>query len=171
MSQRAADFATGSPLCPWHPTDTPVSPSASAGLASPGKIERGVRQQQCANHLHQLHVCLPAGRGRTRLLYVMALDFMHWTKFVPGIQSFWRHIAGQVLGEDLVLVAGQQDRLQRGANVWANPVPYDKLGVRYRRWRNSVASGDTAAAAVAEGQLRPLSAGELFAMEDSDDEW
>ena len=23
------------------------------------------------------------------------------------------------------------------ADVWANPVAYDKLGVRYRRWRNS----------------------------------
>lgn len=43
----------------------------------------------------------------------------------------------QVLGEDLVLVQGQQDRMTRGADVWRNPVPYDKLGVRYRRWRNS----------------------------------
>ena len=31
-----------------------------------------------------------------------------------------------------MLVAGQQDRMQRGADVWANPVAYDKLGVRYR---------------------------------------
>lgn len=43
----------------------------------------------------------------------------------------------QVLGEDLVLVRGQQDRMARGADVWGNPVSYDKLGVRYRRWRNS----------------------------------
>lgn len=46
----------------------------------------------------QLHVCLPAGRGRTRLLYVMSLDFLHWTKAIPGIQAFWRRIAGQVRG-------------------------------------------------------------------------
>lgn len=31
-----------------------------------------------------------------------------------------------------MLVVGQQDRLSRGGNVWKNPVPYDKLGVRYR---------------------------------------
>eukprot|EP00887_Chlorella_sp_A99_P000127 scaffold16.g127.t1 len=142
---------------------------STIGLASPGKIEKGVRQQQCANHLHQLHVCLPAGRGRTRLLYSMSLDFMHWTRHVPGIQAFWRHIAGQVLGEDLVLVEGQQDSLSRGGDTWANPVPYDKLGVRYRRWRNSVASGDAAARARAEAGLRAFSAGELFSPEDSQD--
>jgi chlorophyllide a oxygenase len=34
----------------------------------------------------------------------------------------------QVLGEDLVLVAGQQDRLQRGGNTWQTPVSYDKVG-------------------------------------------
>ena len=46
------------------------------------------------------------------------------------------------MGEDLVLVAGQQDRMLRGADVWAHPVAYDKLGVRYRRWRNSLVSSD-----------------------------
>ena len=47
----------------------------------------------------------------------------------------------QVLSEDLVLVKGQQDRMKQGADVWANPVMYDKLGVRYRRWRNEVENG------------------------------
>lgn len=47
----------------------------------------------------------------------------------------------QVLGEDLRLVEGQQNRMQRGANVWNLPVAYDKLGVRYRRWRQAVESG------------------------------
>ena len=37
----------------------------------------------------------------------------------------------QVLGEDLVLVKGQQERMGAGADVWANPVAYDKLGVRF----------------------------------------
>ena len=36
--------------------------------------------------------------------------------------------AAQVLGEDLKLVLGQQDRMERGADTWANPVSYDKLG-------------------------------------------
>lgn len=68
----------------------------AAGLAQPGKIERGARAESCKNHLHQLHVCLPAGPGRTRLLYRMSMDFLHWTKLVPGIQAFWAHIAQQV---------------------------------------------------------------------------
>ena len=43
-----------------------------------------------------------------------------------------------MLGEDLVLVLGQQDRLMRGGDTWRHPVSYDKLAVRYRRWRNSL---------------------------------
>lgn len=83
--------------------DMPWAPHR-AGLAQPGKIERGARAAACANHLHQLHVCLPAGRGRTRLLYRMSLDFLHWTRAVPGIQAFWRSIANQARqGEGLCL--------------------------------------------------------------------
>jgi len=29
-----------------------------------------------------------------------------------------------------------------GANIWNLPVAYDKLGVRYRLWRNAVDRGD-----------------------------
>ena len=57
---------------------------------------QGVRAEACQNHLHQLHVCLPSRPGHTRLLYRMSLDFMNWTRFVPGIQRFWVYIAGQV---------------------------------------------------------------------------
>jgi chlorophyllide a oxygenase len=43
-----------------------------------------------------------------------------------------------VLGEDLVLVLGQQDRLQRGGDTWATPVSYDKVrrggGAGCLRW-------------------------------------
>lgn len=39
---------------------------------------------------------ISCGTGRTRLLYRMSLDFMHWTRAVPGIDHFWRSIAAQV---------------------------------------------------------------------------
>jgi chlorophyllide a oxygenase len=135
------------------------------GLAQPGKIMRGVRADQCERHLHQLHVCMPSKRGHTRLLYRMSMDFMVWVRYVPGIQTFWKQIAAQVLGEDLVLVKGQQDRLQRGSDTWANPVPYDKLGVRYRRWRNTVASGDMEGGR-AIASTASMSAGQLFSPEE-----
>jgi len=102
-----------------------------------------------SRHLHQMHVVLPAGPGRVRLLYRMCLDFWPWAAKVPLVTRLWRAVADQVLGEDLVLVAGQQERLLRGGDVWANPVPYDKLGVRCRRWRNAVAAGDERAAKLA----------------------
>lgn len=78
------------------PARYPTSLSSLTGLAQPGKIERGARASGCRNHLHQLHVCLPAGPGRSRLLYRMSMDFLQWTKHVPFIQSFWAHIAREV---------------------------------------------------------------------------
>lgn len=107
----------------------------------------------------------------------MSLDFMGWVRHVPGIDSVWRSVAGQVLGEDLVLVVGQQARLEAGGNTWANPVSYDKLAVRYRRWRNGVAAGqlpdgttDGGAAGGGPSLERhspiSMSAGELFTLEE-----
>ena len=59
---------------------------------------QGVRAADCENHLHQLHICLPSREGHTRLLYRMSMDFMDWTRHVPGIQLFWKNIASQVRG-------------------------------------------------------------------------
>lgn len=72
----------------------------------------------------------------------------------------------QVLGEDLRLVKGQQQRMLAGASVWANPVSYDKLGVRYRRWRNSLASGSPAEQKAARKELMPVSAGQIFSVDE-----
>jgi len=47
----------------------------------------------------------------------------------------------KVLNEDLRLVVGQQERMNNGANVWNFPVAYDKLGVRYRMWRDALERG------------------------------
>ena len=69
---------------------------------------QGATPQDCQNHLHQLHVCLPSRAGHTRLLYRMATDFLWWTELLPGIQHFWRYIAGQV---------------RRGAGARAGRVP------------------------------------------------
>lgn len=143
--------------------ETPCMVLSLIGLAQPGKIERGARAEACQHHLHQLHVCLPTNNRTTRLLYRMSLDFMHWTKYLPGIQDIWKNVAKQVMGEDLVLVEGQQDRMLRGSSVWRNPVAYDKLGVRYRRWRNSVGGEDQERN---EKQLvQKLNAGEIFSPE------
>ncbi|KAL4420817.1 hypothetical protein ABPG75_010473 [Micractinium tetrahymenae] len=146
------------------------------GMARPGKAGAGSTPQECRKHLHQLHVCLPARAGHTRLLYRMATDFLGWTEWVPGIQHFWRYIAGQVLGEDLVLVVGQQDRLLRGGDTWRHPVSYDKLAVRYRRWRNSLALNSTAEEAAKDGGSGAapqdagitMRSGEMFSLDEDD---
>eukprot|EP00897_Mesotaenium_endlicherianum_P000607 jgi/Mesen1/10547/ME000083S10057 len=114
---------------------------STIGLAKPGQLD-GKSARECKKHLFQLHACMPSSRGKTRLLYRMALDFAEWAKYVPYIELVWKKLANQVLAEDLRLVLGQQDRMERGANVWNTPVGYDKLGVRYRRWRNAVEAAE-----------------------------
>lgn len=113
---------------------------STIGISKPGKLE-GQSTKQCSTHLHQLHVCLPSSRKKTRLLYRMSLDFAPFLQYVPFMDHLWRHFAEQVLNEDLRLVLGQQDRMINGENVWNMPVSYDKLGVRYRVWRNAVEEG------------------------------
>ncbi|EOY16302.1 Pheophorbide a oxygenase family protein with Rieske domain isoform 1 [Theobroma cacao] len=101
---------------------------STIGISKPGKLE-GQSTRECTTHLHQLHVCLPSSRKKTRLLYRMSLDFAPVLKHIPFMQYLWRHFAEQVLNEDLRLVIGQQERMLNGANVWNWPVIYDKLGV------------------------------------------
>uniref|UniRef100_A0A2P2M3G4 Rieske domain-containing protein n=1 Tax=Rhizophora mucronata TaxID=61149 RepID=A0A2P2M3G4_RHIMU len=113
---------------------------STIGISKPGKLE-GQNSRQCSTHLHQLHVCLPSSRQKTRLLYRMSLDFASMLKHVPFMHYIWRYFAEQVLNEDLRLVVGQQERMINGANVWNRPVSYDKLGVRYRLWRDAVERG------------------------------
>nr|CAB3479505.1 unnamed protein product [Digitaria exilis] len=66
-----------------------------------------------------------------------------------GLQGYWDPYPidmefrppCMVLNEDLRLVLGQQERMINGANVWNWPVSYDKLGIRYRLWRDAVERG------------------------------
>ncbi|KAM7514843.1 hypothetical protein LguiA_004426 [Lonicera macranthoides] len=113
---------------------------STIGISKPGKLE-GKSTAQCSTHLHQLHVCLPSSRGKTRLLYRMSLDFAPVLQHIPFMNYLWRYFAEKVLNEDLRLVLGQQDRMINGANVWNCPVSYDKLGIRYRLWRDAVERG------------------------------
>jgi len=144
--------------------EPPCGVISTIGIEKPGDIKRGSRATECKRHLWQLHVCLPSSQGRTRLLYRMGLDFWDFAKHVPFIDLLWKNVADRVLSEDLPLVVGQQSRMETGGDVWANPVSYDKLGVRYRRWRNSLEEKDEDLREQMEAELRlPLSAGELFA--------
>ena len=68
---------------------------STIGISKPGKLE-GQNTRQCATHLHQLHVCLPSSRQKTRLLYRMSLDFAPLLKYLPFVQYLWRHFAEQV---------------------------------------------------------------------------
>lgn len=152
-----------------YPIDMSFEPPcmvvSTIGLAQPGKLEVGTRAVDCRRHLHQLHVCLPSSEGKCRLLYRMSMDFLGWSRYLPGIQKIWKSVANKVLGEDLRLVVGQQERLKKGASVWSNPVSYDKLGVRYRRWRNSMSN--SLEKDDAERQLRnKMTAAELFSLDD-----
>eukprot|EP00238_Polyblepharides_amylifera_P005080 CAMPEP_0196593574 /NCGR_PEP_ID=MMETSP1081-20130531/76007_1 /TAXON_ID=36882 /ORGANISM="Pyramimonas amylifera, Strain CCMP720" /LENGTH=57 /DNA_ID=CAMNT_0041917593 /DNA_START=273 /DNA_END=446 /DNA_ORIENTATION=- len=51
-------------------------------------------------------------------------------------------MATQVIGEDLKLVVAQQAQMEKGGDAWATPVENDRLGVEYRRWRNTLQNRD-----------------------------
>ena len=65
---------------------------STIGISKPGKLE-GKSTQQCSTHLHQLHICLPSSRNKTRLLYRMSLDFAPWIKHIPFMHLLWQHFA------------------------------------------------------------------------------
>lgn len=69
---------------------------STIGISKPGKLE-GQSTQECTTHLHQLHVCLPSTRNKTRLLYRMSLDFAPILKHVPFMEHLWRHFAEKVM--------------------------------------------------------------------------
>lgn len=68
---------------------------STIGISKPGKLE-GKSTAQCSTHLHQLHVCLPSSRGKTRLLYRMSLDFAPLLQHIPFMHYLWRHFAEKV---------------------------------------------------------------------------
>lgn len=131
---------------------------STIGLERPGSIVRGIKAKDCKKHLHQLHVCLPSRPGHTRLLYRLGMDSFSWLRHVPGIDLVWQDVARQVLGEDLRLVLGQQERMQQGNDVWGNPVQYDKLGVKYRKWRNNLNGSNVTHAQ----EVYRIDAGDIF---------
>jgi hypothetical protein len=110
--------------------------------------------------------------GRKPNFGVMVLSF--GVGYIPGEGNWWAWRNGlvsssprwQVLGEDLRLVLGQQQRMAKGRNTWGTPVAYDKLGVRYRRWRNTLQRK----AASAQGGSFSASAGEVFALDAPHDD-
>lgn len=68
---------------------------STIGISKPGKLE-GQSTKQCSTHLHQLHVCLPSSRQKTRLLYRMSLDFAPMLEHIPFMQYLWRYFAEKV---------------------------------------------------------------------------
>ncbi|KAL8467118.1 hypothetical protein ACS0TY_035992 [Phlomoides rotata] len=66
-----------------------------------------------------------------------------------GLQGYWDPypIDMEFLPPCMVLSTigiskpGQQEHMLNGAHVWNLPVSYDKLGVRYRLWRDSIGQG------------------------------
>jgi chlorophyllide a oxygenase len=63
---------------------------STTGISKPGKLE-GKSIKQCSTHLHQLHICLPSSRNKTRMLYQMSLNFAPWLKHIPFMHILWSH--------------------------------------------------------------------------------
>ncbi|XP_049934788.1 chlorophyllide a oxygenase, chloroplastic-like [Nymphaea colorata] len=85
-----------------YPIDMEFGPPcmviSAIGISKPGSLE-GQNTRQCSTHLHQLHVCLPSTRQKTRLLYRMSFDFAPFLQHLPFMQILWRHFAEKVNDE------------------------------------------------------------------------
>lgn len=68
---------------------------STIGISKPGQL-KGQSTKECSTHLHQLHVCLPSSRNKTRLLYRMSLDFAPVLQHIPFIHYLWKHFAEKV---------------------------------------------------------------------------
>ncbi|RWW40340.1 hypothetical protein BHE74_00054255 [Ensete ventricosum] len=107
------------------------------------------------SHLHQAfkdtgiltQLTWNSGRPALSSQLLGYLNLENWKEGAPGISlhcvllNVLMEFCQQVLNEDLRLVIGQQDRMINGANVWNLPVSYDKLGIRYRLWRDALERG------------------------------
>ena len=102
----------------FEPSCTVVS---SVGL-------KGVGASAGGRKLYQTHTCLPSGKGQTRLLYRLALNFTPWPTGIPGAQALWLKFAKARLEEDLNFLAGL------GPAVGGRRQSSDELGGRYREW-------------------------------------
>lgn len=85
-------------------------------------------------HMVQLHFCIPLGPGRMRMLFWFFQDFLTWLPRVPGAAWLLRRTNDRIVDQDLEMLAGQAERLSRGARPWGTTVAADALGVRYRSW-------------------------------------
>jgi len=116
-------FPQGSPgtlSMTFEPSCTVVS---SIGLGTGGG-----GQDTGGRKLYQTHTCLPSGKGQTRLLYRLALNFTPWPTGIPGAQTLWLKFAKARLEEDLNYLAGL------GPAVGGRRQSSDELGGRYREW-------------------------------------
>jgi hypothetical protein len=77
LAEGVVEFAMEYPVTTEIPLDDPAY-----------NLALGPFYADCARHLHQLHCVLPAGVGRTRLLYRMGMDFWGWSARLPGVSSF-----------------------------------------------------------------------------------
>lgn len=77
-------------------SDWRVGWKLGAGMANVGKIQRGTRSHECKKQMHQLHVCLPAGARKTRLLYRMSMNYLQWAKGFSLMKLLWKAVAEQV---------------------------------------------------------------------------
>ena len=95
--------------------------ASSVGLGENDTYGSGGRK------LYQTHTCLPSGKGQTRLLFRLALNFTPWPEGIPGAQALWLKFAKGRLEEDLNFLAGL-------GPVGPRRQSSHELAERYREW-------------------------------------
>jgi len=62
--------------------------------------------------VEQLHVCLPVGEGRVRILHRTSSNFGKWMTKLPFTRKLFERTAVKALNKDMTLTKGKQDRMK-----------------------------------------------------------
>eukprot|EP01121_Diplochlamys_sp_Union-15-3_P004080 TRINITY_DN14051_c0_g1_i1.p1 TRINITY_DN14051_c0_g1~~TRINITY_DN14051_c0_g1_i1.p1 ORF type:complete len:433 (+),score=42.66 TRINITY_DN14051_c0_g1_i1:32-1300(+) len=83
----------------------------------------------------QVLCCIPITRTRMRLNYIHARLFLKSLQYIPGHARIFQHMSEKIIEQDVELLSGQQFNLHHRARAWNSAIEADKLGVKYRKWR------------------------------------
>lgn len=122
----------------FHP---PCIVLARFGAASMNR--RGESKTRCEDYRRQFHfftAYLPNKEGHVRILQRVHTNFLGFTRYVPFFERRIERTSGKVLQEDVDVLQGIQENIQRhGDNVgYQSPCAYDQASILYREWRNRV---------------------------------
>lgn len=85
--------------------------------------------------LIQVHFNIPVTPTKLRFNYLFIRNIGVTLNKIPGFNRYFVWQSDLIINQDVEMLGGQQIYLLNGAKPWNTAVNADKVGVKYRRWR------------------------------------